>query len=60
MDAAQIGTLLAAAAGVITAVTGLVKAVQANRKADAHAASTHDQVHPYPPAQADPAKGPVT
>ena len=59
MNATQLGTLLAALAGVITAVTGLVKAVKAgrraeaaNKKADLHARATHDQVHPYPPEAA--------
>jgi hypothetical protein len=38
VNAAQLGALLTAAAGVVGAVTALVKAVQAGRKVDAHTA----------------------
>lgn len=47
--------LFTAGAALVTAVTtgivALVKAVQAGRKADAHAAAAHGQAHPYPPAE---------
>jgi hypothetical protein len=58
VTSAALPGVLSAAAAIIVAVTGLVKAVRAGRaagaaaaKADAHAQLAHGQAHPYPPAQ---------
>jgi hypothetical protein len=58
VTAASLPGVLSAAAAVVVAVTGLVKAVRAGKtaqaasdKADVHAQMAHGQAHPYPPAQ---------
>ena len=46
MNGAQIATVLTAAAALIGAAAGLVKAVQAGRKVDAHTAQGPAAAHP--------------
>ena len=55
MNGAQIATVLTAAAALIGAAAGLVKAVQAGRKVDAHTAQGPAAAHPadYKPQAAE-------
>ena len=46
MNAAQLASVLSAAAAVLAAVAGLVKAIQAGRKVDAHTAQPSLAAHP--------------
>ena len=56
MNAAAWAGVITAATGMVTATTtgivALIKAIDAGRKADAHAAAPHGAAHPYPPVEA--------
>jgi len=56
VNAAAWAGVITAATGMVTATTtgivALIKAIDAGRKADAHAAAPHGAAHPYPPVEA--------